>query len=457
MRWSIERKVMAGFTLAVLMLTVSSVVTYQNARTFMRTVQESARTRSLLIEIGDISLLMARAEIAQRDYVLTGQARFLRSYQASFAAMRKEVEDLRTLTISSSLQRQRVDALAPLIARKFAALQTTISLREEQGLSSAIRKLSSESDPTAAAEIQSMVQEIEQEAQASLQKHTSRAREGEYMTIVIILIGSLLTFLLLTVAGWWICHDLQERRRAERALRQARDELEQHVEERTRELAAANTALHLLSRQLLETQENERRHIARELHDELGQGLTSVKFGLQMLEDMKNEKAEATPLRECIDSVDSMLQQVRQLSLNLRPSLLDDLGLIAAVDWYVKRQGEQLGLTIHFTPMALHPRPDSVIETACFRVVQEAFTNIARHAHAHQVWVNVFRDGHTLSVSVRDDGSGFSVEEARRRATRGGSLGVLGMEERMTLVGGQLEIHSDPGKGTEVIARAPLC
>ena len=107
--------------------------------------------------------------------------------------------------------------------------------------------------------------------------------------------------------------------------------------------------------------------------------------------------------------------------------------------------------------VSLQPsRPDSVIETACFRVVQEAFTNIARHAHAHRVWVDVHGDGKSLSVSVRDDGSGFSVEAARRRATGGGSLGVLGMEERMRLVGGQLEIHSAPGKGTEVIATVPL-
>ena len=181
-----------------------------------------------------------------------------------------------------------------------------------------------------------------------------------------------------------------------------------------------------------------------------------MKFGLQMLEDINNIETMSTSLVECIDMVDSMLQQVRQLSLNLRPSLLDDLGLVAALDWYVKRQSEQIGLAIHFTPTPLEPRPDPVIETACFRIVQEALTNIARHARAHQVWLDVHRDNGTLRVSIRDDGVGFHVDAARSRAAQGESLGVLGMEERLMLVGGQLEIRSAPGEGTTISARVPL-
>lgn len=455
MSWSIERKVGAGFSLAVLMLTVSSVVTYRNARTFIQTVEESARMRSLLIELGDIPLLLAQAEIAQRNYVLTGDPQSLRTYRSIFKAMRKEINDLRVFITPSSPQQERLNLLRPLVAKKFAALQKIITLRDKQGLAAASRALLLKPDQAVAPEVQEVIQKIRQEAEASLQTRAVQAGQEEQQAIVTIFVGSLLTFVLLALAGLRIRFDLRERRHAERALRQAHDELEQRVQERTQELATANAALHELSRQLLEAQENERRRIARELHDELGQGLTSVKFGLQMLEEMDDVKTGTTPLRECVDTVDSMLQQVRQLSLNLRPSLLDDLGLIAAVDWYVKRQGEQLGLAVHFTPIFLEPRPDSMVETACFRVVQEAFTNIARHAHARQVWVDVHGDGEKLYVSVRDDGSGFSVEEARRRATEGGSLGVLGMEERMTLVGGQLEIRSSPGKGTEVIATVP--
>jgi signal transduction histidine kinase len=147
---------------------------------------------------------------------------------------------------------------------------------------------------------------------------------------------------------------------------------------------------------------------------------------------------------------------VRQLSLNLRPSLLDDLGLMAALDWYVTRQGEKLGLVVHFTPVHLEQRPDPAVETACFRVVQEAFTNIARHAQAHHVWVTARRDGDRLLLSVRDDGVGFDPHMARMRAAQGGSFGILGMEERMTLVGSQFAIHSAPGRGTEIVVSVPL-
>ncbi|HXG18783.1 MAG TPA: CHASE3 domain-containing protein [Methylomirabilota bacterium] len=452
--WSVERKITLGFGLALLTLLLISVTTYRTAITFMRTVRQGTQIQQLLIELDDAPLQLARAEAAQRNYMLTGEQRFLALYQNAVQATQKELADLHAFVIPSSAQGRRLEKFGALITEKLAGLQRVMTVQESQGAEAAMRALLLESDQQATGAIQALMQEIEQEAQRSWRKHSARVEERALLTSRGILSGGLLTLILLTVAGLRIRHDLVEQRRMEEELRQSRDALEQRVQERTKELAAANEALHTLSRQLLEAQEQERRRIARELHDELGQGLTSVKFGLQMLEDTPRMVQEQLP--ECIAMVDVMLQQVRNLSLNLRPSLLDDLGLIPALDWYVKRQGEQLGVVVRLNAPPLESRPHPVVETACFRVVQEAFTNIARHAQARHVWVDVRQDDGRLSIVVRDDGVGFDVLAARRRAAQGGSLGVLGMEERIALVGGRLELRSAPGQGTEVDISVPL-
>jgi signal transduction histidine kinase len=453
MFWSTERKVMTSFSIALLMLIAVDVITYWNRVMFTKLDRQGAQTQQFLIELDDVSLQLAETEAVQRDYLLTGEKKFLMSYKVAVEAMQKEIYDLHVFVLSP-LQQQKLATLARLIAEKFSLLQRTISVRDSQGLAAAVHPQLMEPDQKVTALIQATIQELEQDARTTWLSYSTLAEARGKTVSHILIVGSLFTLGLVAAAGLWILHDLRERQRAERELRQARDELEQRVQERTKALAAANETLRTLSRQLLEAQEQERRHIARELHDELGQGLTSVKFALQMLEDAPEAIVDQLP--ECVEMVDGMLQQVRNLSLDLRPSLLDDLGLAPALDWYVNRQEEQLGVTVHLIAKPLEPRFSPLIETTCFRVIQEAFTNIARHAHAQQVWVRVYTEDHTLQLSVRDDGVGFDVQTARQRATQGGSLGVLGMEERVVLVGGRLDIHSAPGEGTEVCAWIPL-
>jgi PAS domain S-box-containing protein len=216
----------------------------------------------------------------------------------------------------------------------------------------------------------------------------------------------------------------------------------------------AEEQLHLLSHRLLETQERERHHLARELHDELGQELTGLKLLLQMTKSTSQVVAQR--LRNSIKVVDDLLVQVRTLSLDLRPLMLDELGLGATLDWYVQRQAQRVGFVVHLEAKALEPRPHPTIETACFRVVQEALTNVVRHAQACQVWVEVQQHDSALLLHVRDDGIGFDLNAARAQAAQGKGLGLVGMEERVRLAGGQMEIVTEPGRGTEIRARFPL-
>ena len=217
------------------------------------------------------------------------------------------------------------------------------------------------------------------------------------------------------------------------------------------EVSRSQEQLQTLSRRLVEVQEGERRHIARELHDEVGQVLTAVKINLQALRRQLATTPYAPRLDENIDSVQRALGQVRNLSLDLRPSILDDLGLSAALEWYIHRLSQMAGLKPELHLPTDAPRWAPTIEITCFRVAQEALTNIMRHAHARHIWIELRYSPVEMCLCVRDDGQGFEPAAARLRATRSGtSVGLLSMAERVALAGGHLEIESTPGHGARV-------
>ena len=222
------------------------------------------------------------------------------------------------------------------------------------------------------------------------------------------------------------------------------------------QVRAGRERAQLLSQQLMEAQEVERRHLARELHDEIGQALTAVKLNLQGVQRAAGDASALPRLDESLAIVDRALQQVRNLSLDLRPSLLDDLGLVAALRWYVDRVAQRAGFAAEFAADPPGIRAPANLETACFRVAQEALTNVVRHAKARRVRVELREGDGELHLRIRDDGAGFEVAAARQRAVRGGSLGLLGMQERVLLIRGRIDIQSAPGQGTEIRASLPL-
>lgn len=222
------------------------------------------------------------------------------------------------------------------------------------------------------------------------------------------------------------------------------------------ELAASRERLKALSRQLIEAQESERRHLARELHDEIGQALTAIKLNLNCLNQPALPPASASLVHDAVDIVDQTLQQVRGLALDLRPSMLDDIGLVATLRWYFDRQSQRVGFTPHFVADPSIDGTSPEVNTACFRVAQESLTNIARYAQASCVCLELYQRDGELELVVQDDGLGFDVAAARDRATRGGSIGLLGMQERVQLVGGRFEIESVLEQGTTIRAWFPL-
>jgi signal transduction histidine kinase len=192
-------------------------------------------------------------------------------------------------------------------------------------------------------------------------------------------------------------------------------------------------------------EEAERRHIAQELHDEVGQSLTALKLRLQVAE-ASEQVLQARGL------VDELLTRVSNLSLDLRPAMLDDLGLLPALVWLFERYTSQTTVKVEFAHAGLDGRMSPIVETAAFRIVQEALTNVARHAAVPLVNVRVWRTGPRLSVQIADGGKGFDVAAA---LAAGRSSGLSGMRERAAALGGSMEIESD-GAGTRLTAELPL-
>jgi signal transduction histidine kinase len=237
--------------------------------------------------------------------------------------------------------------------------------------------------------------------------------------------------------------------------------LEGRVEERTRALAQANDKLREreamrgeLLRKVITAQEDERKRIARELHDETSQSLAALAMGIDAAAEAI--RGGGHPRLDEVKSIATRtLEDVHRLIFDLRPSVLDDLGLLSAIEWYADRTLRKRGISVRCEFEELGERLSPEMETALFRICQEALSNVARHAEADSVLVELGVDDRELRVSVEDDGRGFDPEAPVTDEKRK-HWGLLGVRERAELLGGSATIESAVGKGTRVEVRIPL-
>jgi signal transduction histidine kinase len=262
-----------------------------------------------------------------------------------------------------------------------------------------------------------------------------------------------------------------KRQEAEQALRNAYNDLEQRVEERTRELSRVNQNLHTevvqhresetsrlhLLRRLVTAQEEERRRISRELHDQTGQQLAALLLGLKTLNNSATGNGSAS-LHQRVLQLQKLAEQLvddtHHLAWELRPVALDDLGLEMAISNSVEKWSERHSIAVDFHSSLEKRRLPSAVETAVFRIVQEALTNVFKHALANRVSVMLEYRYDELLVIVEDNGCGFQPEVPPTVKERGG-LGLIGIHERVALVGGKFNIESEPGSGTTLVIRIP--
>jgi two-component system sensor histidine kinase UhpB len=208
---------------------------------------------------------------------------------------------------------------------------------------------------------------------------------------------------------------------------------------------------------IIETQESERKRISRELHDEIGQGLTAIKFCLDRMD--KQLPPSFPQVREGLSEAKSlsnqMLTAMRQLSMDLRPTMLDDVGLIPTLRWYIQNFSNRLNIFSSFQAIGVQEKLPPQIETAFYRIIQEALNNIAKHSGANRVEVHLERRDATLSVSISDNGRGFDLGKMLRLESPERGFGILGMRERVSLLGGEMDIQSRAESGTFIYIEVP--
>jgi len=263
-----------------------------------------------------------------------------------------------------------------------------------------------------------------------------------------------------------------ERKQMEESLQKAQADLERKVEERTAQLSEANRDLQAeiarrqrveeahqqVLRRLKSAEETERGRISRELHDRLGQDLTALKLGLQLVKKQgpfsPSVQAGISQLEQLADT---LMRDIHRLAWELRPAALDDFGLDVALRRYAGEWAGLNGVAVDFHSQGVETnRLPAELETILYRITQEALTNVLRHAKAQRVSVLLERlPGHVLLI-VEDDGQGFDAQAVLKAADAHGKLGLLGMQERVTLAGGTIEFESTPGAGATVYARVPL-
>jgi len=251
-----------------------------------------------------------------------------------------------------------------------------------------------------------------------------------------------------------VCRDMTERLKAEAKLRQFNEELERLVEEKTNELQLSNIGLRDLTSRLQRVREEERGTIAREIHDELGQQLTGLKMDLywvaKRLDGAALDQARQK-LRGTMSLLDETIRTVRRIATDLRPSILDDLGLIAAIEWQSQEFQKRAGIRTVFqsTIPEMDFPPDMAI--GMFRICQESLTNVARHASASRVSITLDPVEGGLCMTVSDDGKGLDPEKLDRK-----TLGLIGMKERALMMGGRLEIGNGESNGFRLAVTVPL-
>jgi signal transduction histidine kinase len=244
--------------------------------------------------------------------------------------------------------------------------------------------------------------------------------------------------------------EIAQRKAAEEALQKS----ERHYSQLLEKSDQLQEELRRLSRQILSAQEDERRRISRELHDVIAQTLTGINVRLAALakEAATNTKGIDRNIARTQRLVEKSVDIVHQFARELRPAVLDDLGLIPALHSFMKSFNKQTGVRTHLTAFTGVEQLDTARRTVLFRVAQEALTNVARHAQASRVDVTIKRLSGGICMKIKDDGKSFQVE--RMLHGKGSKrLGLLGMRERLEMVGGRFEIESSPGKGTTVTAR----
>jgi len=435
-------------------LLLNAYISYENTRRLQDENTWLLQTAVMMEKTSRMNAQLLRIESEKRGFLLTGDDTYLQPVEPARAELKAQLAEMQKLSTEDEIAQGRLNRLSGLITEKLTEMENTIAAYREHGLSAALAIITKREVRGLMADIQELVGEIrtDQEEQRAL-----HARELAYNTQVAALSAIVATIVgigQLLLSWYLIASYLDRRNQTEAELERLNAQLEGKVQARTLDLSR-------LSRHLMSVREEEKQKIARELHDELGSSLTAARMDLAWV---AQRLADNPPLAQRVmrasEAVRTTLDIGRRIIHDLRPPLLDDLGLPAAIEAHVSEFGRHAGVVVDIDVPEHLLTLDEGCPIALFRIMQEAFTNVLRHAKAGRVQVSLKREGRDVVLEIQDDGIGMAAEAMAKPM----SHGLIGMKERAAQIGGTLSIERGAGnRGTVVrvvlpcVAHAESC
>jgi signal transduction histidine kinase len=424
----------------LVLLLVFGIGAYMIARSNLDRSQWVDHTYEVRLSLQHVQGLLYEAEASRALYLQTGSRDWWNQLQTSTAGLPQAVADIKQLTADNPKEQARVMELGPLVDRIAALLQLSPA-----PASASATAAETSSQVQADAEIGALESRISGVIRMMLDtevglleiRQTDRRRAyGQIFLLVGLIFFA--TILLLAFYFRLLLDEIKMTHENEGLLRQSAG------------------SYRVLSAKVLELQDQERRRVARELHDSVGQYLAVLRMNLGQMGAEANSNSEPLSLLpEAVELTDRAIGEVRTISYLLHPPMLDDVGLDGAVRWYAEGFAKRSGLEVKVDVPEMAERLPKEVELALFRTLQESLTNVHRHAAARTVEIRLRREGDDVTLVVKDDGKGLAPEAlARFEAGLAGGVGLAGMRERVTELGGQFEVESS-SRGTRLSARVP--
>jgi len=384
--------------------------------------------------------LVTDAETAQRGLVLTGRSQYLQPYMAAAPQIDPGLRRLKELTAEDPEQHGHVGQLTRLVGEKFAELEAALALYRKQGSQAAQELIKTEVGRHTMDEIRDEVAAIQEGERVRLIERSTRWNDDVASSRIGMTIITVLNLILVITIFFLARREIVQRERV-------RQTLEDQVRERTAELSE-------LSSNLQNVREEERASLAHDIHDELGGILVAAKMDLSWVYRRLKEgdPVISQKLARAMESLDEGVDIKRRIIEDLRPTVLDSLGLAAAIDWYVEHTCQRGNLQCEVAVKPVDIQLPNATSIALFRIMQEALTNILRHANAKKAWITLEQAEDGLHFMIRDDGIGLPPGTEQKRL----SHGILGMRQRVTSLGGQFRIGNESGTGATIRIFVPF-
>jgi signal transduction histidine kinase len=446
-RWVISKAGLFSLALALVFTMGALSVSEVSNRSLLESHLRILHSQETAGQLNEIRRLLLDVETGQRGYIITGRREYLQPYEQAVNALDPALAALKTLTRDDSYQQERIGTLEALIKQRLSETGDTIAMRELAGFDAAKSVIETDAGKRTMDDARQLMNRMV-EAEQAMHARRIGALQRDLATVRIAFFAIVVLDAALIALGFGlIWQDLAARRRDQQMLLEQQALLEQRVEQRTAELSELSLHLHTV-------REQEKAQLAREIHDEIGSTLVAAKIDISSVRERLKRIDESLShrLTRALDAINEVIKVKRRIIEDLRPTLLDSLGIGAALRWQCQEFAARTGCRCEFSLYDEDLRLADPLSIVIYRVVQESLTNISKYAQATQVRVDITRDADELVLKIVDNGIGIDPA-AKTKAT---SHGLIGMRERVRQVGGVIEIHGTRGQGSVISARFPL-